>query len=217
MTRLPKQDAQAYAQEVLRSAETWRREIARQWLGEELPPSVGQTTVNVSFSEDRDAGLTWARAGRRREYHTLYLTTTPDRALTHTLAHEMVHVVLATRFPEPHRLPAWIEEGVASRYDDRGRQLIRQRVVAWMASTGNWTDLQSVLDHPNIPASDKAAYATASSVVDYLLTQADKQTLFEFGLYGARAGWDAALERYYRIRGLTDLQRRWQTWVTESS
>jgi hypothetical protein len=211
------QDAQAYAREVLRSAEVWRREIAREWLGEELPPSVGQTTVNVSFSEDRDAGLTWANADRRREYHTLYLTTTPDRALTNTLAHEMVHVVLATRFPAPRRLPAWIEEGVASRYDDRGRHLTRQRIVSWMAHTGNWTAVESVLDSPNISSSDKAAYATASSVVEYLLIQADKRTLFEFGLYGARAGWDAALERYYRIPSVAELQRRWETWIAQSS
>ncbi len=201
---------------MLQSAEAWRRAIAREWLGEELPPSVGQTTVNVSFSDDRDAGLTWANAGRRPGSHTLYLTTTPAQALGPTLAHEMVHVVLATRFPDPARLPAWLEEGVASRYDDCERHAIRHRIVSWMARTGNWADLQVLLARPHIPPHDKAAYAAASSVVEYLLTQGDKPTLLEFGRYGARAGWDAALDRYYRIRGRAELQPRWQAWIAES-
>ena len=155
------EDAQAYAQEVLRSAEAWRSEIARQWLGEELPPSVGQTTVNVSFSEQRDAGITWAKDDPRRKYHTLYLTTSPDRALGSTLAHEMVHVVLATRFPHPCRLPAWLEEGIASSYDDGPRQATRQQILAWMAKTGNWSDVESILNSQNIAGQDKQTYAVA--------------------------------------------------------
>ena len=54
-------EAKDYAQEVLASAEQWRSVIAQEWLGKELPPGVGQTTVNVSHSATRDAGLTWAK------------------------------------------------------------------------------------------------------------------------------------------------------------
>jgi hypothetical protein len=210
------QDNQAYAQEVLRCAEMWRREIAREWLGEELPPSIGKTTVNVAFSEDRDAGLTWAKDDRHRAYHTLYMTTTPDRALGSTLAHEMVHVVLATRFPDPRRLPAWVEEGVASRYDDPARHTTRQQILSWMAKTGNWSDVETVMLSVNISTHDKAAYATASSITEFLLSRGDKHTLFEFGLHGTQSGWDTALERFYRIRSTAHLQRAWQQWVKQS-
>jgi hypothetical protein len=210
------QDAEAYAHEVLQSAEAWRSEIAKQWLGEELPPGAGQTTVNVSFSEEQDSGLTWAKDNPRRKYHTLYLTTTPDRALGSTLAHEMVHVVLATRFPHPERLAAWIEEGIASTYDDRPRQATRQRTLSWIAKTGNWPDVEELLNSPNIATRDKTAYATASSLAAFLLTRGDKPTLLEFGQYANKAGWDAALSKYYRINSTADLQRSWQQWVQQS-
>lgn len=210
------EDAQAYAQEVLRSAEAWRSEIARQWLGEELPPSVGQTTVNVSFSEQRDAGITWAKDDPRRKYHTLYLTTSPDRALGSTLAHEMVHVVLATRFPHPRRLPAWLEEGIASSYDDGPRQAARQQILAWMAKTGNWSDVESIFNLQNIAGQDKQAYAVASSLTQFLLTRGDQRTLLEFGQHARQDGWDAALRKCYRIRTVPDLQRAWQEWVQQS-
>ena len=211
------QDAEAYAREVLQSAETWRREIAKEWLGEELPPSVGQTTVNVSFSEQQDAGLTWAKDDPRRSYHTLYLTTTPDRAVGSTLAHEMVHVVLATRYPPPKRLAAWLEEGIASSYDDEARQATRERLLSWIAKTGNWPDVAALLNSPNITSRDKTSYATASSLTEFLLTRGDKRSLLEFGQYAHKAGWDAALRKYYRIASTSDLQRSWQQWVQQSA
>jgi hypothetical protein len=210
------QDAQAYAHEVLASAESWRSEIARQWLGDELPPGVGPTTVNVSFSEEQDAGLTWAKDNPQRKYHTLYLTTTPDRALGSTLAHEMAHVVLATRFPHPQRLAAWIEEGIASSYDDPPRQATRKRLLSWIAKTGNWPDAVDLLNSPNIDTRDKTAYVTASSLTAFLLSRGDKPTLLEFGQYAHKAGWDAALHKYYRIDSTADLQRSWQQWVQQA-
>lgn len=211
------QDAEAYAREVLQSAESWRREIAKRWLGEELPSSVGLTTINVSFSEDKDSGLTWAKDDPQIKYHTLYLTTTPDRALGSTMAHEMVHVILATRFPHPHRLAAWLEEGIASTYDDAARQATRKRVLSWIAKTGNWFDLEELLNSPNVASRDQAAYATASSLTEFLLTRSNQRTLLEFGQHANQAGWDAALSKYYRINNTADLQRSWQQWIQQQS
>jgi hypothetical protein len=207
------QDAQSYAYEVLQSAEAWRRAIAKQWLGEELPPSAGQTTVNVSFSDEKDAGLTWAKADPRIKYHTLYLTTTPDRALGSTLAHEMAHVVLATRFPHPERLAAWLEEGIASSYDDDARLTQRRHVLALIAKTGNWPDLAELLNSPTIAARDKAAYTAAASLTEFLMTRGDRRTLLAFGQDANKTGWDAALHKHYGIANTAALQRSWQQWV----
>ena len=204
-------EATRYAEEVLKNAEQWRSVIAQEWLGQKLPPGVGQTTVNVSINTQRDAGLTWAKDDPRRRYHTLYMSTSPERALGGTLAHEMAHVVLATRFPHPHRLPAWVEEGIASRYDDSDRQDARQQQIAWILQTQNWPALDGLLTAPNIAARDKQAYAVAASLIDFLLARnADKQVLLEFGQQGNKAGWDAALQKFYGIRDVNQLQAEWQ-------
>ncbi len=208
-------EANQYAQEVLQNAEQWRIDIAREWLGQELPPGVGQTTVNVSLATERDAGLTWAKDDPRRRYHTLYLTTSPERALGGTLAHEMAHVVLATRFPHPRRLPAWMEEGIASRYDDDDRVQLRQQQIDWIVRTGNWPRVDGLLSASNISARDKQAYALAASLIDFLLSlNADKQVILEFGQHASQAGWDAALRKYYHIQDVSQLQTRWQRWLT---
>jgi hypothetical protein len=208
-------DTEAFAREVLHSAEAWRKDIARHWLGEELPPSVGQTTVNVAFSTERDAGVTWVKDDPQRQFHTLYMTTSPDRAVGSTLAHEMVHVVLATRYPHPHRLPAWLEEGIASRYDDEDRQAARRQIIAWMEKTNHWPALVTMLQRTTIPDNDKQTYAVASSLTDYLLTRADQRTLLDFGDQARTEGWDTALNRFYHIRNVAALQAAWQRWASQ--
>ena len=91
---------QSFAKDVLEKAEYYRKTIAKEWLGEELPAGVGRTLINVDFSNE-DAGLTWAIDSPRLKQHTIYLSAPPNQVLGSTLAHEMVHVVLATRVEAP--------------------------------------------------------------------------------------------------------------------
>ncbi len=205
------QEANAYAQEILRSAEQMRCQIAREWLGAELPQRQGRTIVTVSWELNRDAGLTWVIDDPRRRYHTLYLATSPELALGSTLAHEMVHVVLATRFPPPHRLPAWLEEGIASQYDDSSRQQERRQQAITFIRTRQWPPLEDVLAAKNIPATDTEAYTAAVAITSLLLARdRDKQKLFAFGQYGNKNGWDAALRKFYGIPSVRHLQTLWQ-------
>lgn len=207
------EEGQALAQKVLLAAEQYRREIALNVLQEELPPSVGRTIINISFSEGKDSGLTWAMDHADRRYHNVYLTTSPQLALGNTLAHEIVHVVLATRFSHPRRLPPWVEEGIAGQYDDSDRVATRERIVRWFTNSGNWPRLAVVLDSASIDASDQATYATATSITNYLLSKADTDTLLQFARSGQESGWDAAVKQYYGIATVSELQTAWQKWA----
>lgn len=201
------EETQAFAEQVLEQAETYRTQIARELLGEELPPSVGKTIINVAFSDRHDRGRTWAIDSPAREFHNIYLNTTPERARSSTLAHEMTHVVLATRYPHPDRLPAWIEEGIASRYDDQKRLETRRQIVSWWSRTGNWPSVAQLTTFPSIGSDDKASYALAGITIDYLLDRAGMDTLLRFGTDGRDGGWDAALRKHYQLDGLPALQQ----------
>ena len=206
-----------FANRVLAKAEEYRKQIAKEWVGQKLPPSVGRTVINVKLSDAEDKGLTWAIDDPRRTLHTIYLTTSRERAIGSTLKHEITHVVLATQFPHPNRLPAWLEEGIASRYDDDARIATRQSILNWYARTRNWPKLQRVLTADRIIDDDKTAYAVSSSLVNYLLTRADKAELLRFGHAGARHGWKQALAKHYQIEGVEQLQQSWQKWVAASN
>src|SRR5438270_11455376 len=59
---VPSQEAaDVFAKTVLERAEQLRKQIAIEWLGEELPPSIGQVLLNVDFVNKPDSGLTWAK------------------------------------------------------------------------------------------------------------------------------------------------------------
>lgn len=199
---------------LIRRAEQLRKEIAEAWLGDELPAGVGKTTINVSFSHTKNSGLTWARENSRKS-HMLYLTMTDEESMDTTLAHEMVHVVLATQFPGTKRLPAWIEEGIASRYDDDVRIKKRKQIIGWFLSTSNWPRIHDVVLAENISPDDPASYATSTTLVDYLLSRKDRKTLLAFASDCARRDIKASLQKHYGIRDMDELQLRWQRSLVE--
>ena len=206
---------QQLAEDVLAKADVFRKQVSTEWLGAELPPSVGRTVIHVEISDRDDSGLTWAIDSPDRKLHKLWLTTSRERVLGSTLKHEVSHVVMATRFP--HRLPAWADEGIAGFADDQIRIDARRRIIRWYADTGNWPDLKEILDAPVILSSEKASYAVAASITEYLVScAATKRSSFALRLVGKKEGWNAALAQQYGLRSVDDLQRQWQAWLTAS-
>ncbi|MHB8901470.1 MAG: hypothetical protein ACYC6Y_22190 [Thermoguttaceae bacterium] len=203
------------AADVLASANRFRQRVAHEWLGAELPPSVGETVIHVTVSDQEDRGLTWAVDSPNRSMHKIWLTTSRDRANGSTLQHEIAHIVLATRYPQ--RLPAWADEGIAGTYDEEDRISLRRQILRWYGDTGNWPGLESVFQAPTILNTDKKTYAVAVSVTEYLLTRADRPTFVEFAAAGQRSGWDRALQDFYRIDSVSSLQQAWQAWASGSA
>ncbi len=207
----------AFADEVLERAEAYRDEIALEWFGAKLPPSVGRTIINVQFDEE-EFGLTWAIDRPKRKFHAVALwVASEEEALGGVLKHEIAHTVMATQYPHPARLPVWTEEGIASRYDDDARKAVRTGIVRWWRQTGNWPALSGIITTRNVVSHDEASYAMAASLTDFLLSRGDKATMIRFARAGQRDGWDAALLTHYKIDSVARLQTAWELWVSQSN
>lgn len=203
----------ATAQAVLDKAEELRRSIAIEWLGEAMPDGIAPTVIRIVISDAEDKGLTWAADRADRLSHMMWLTTSRERATGSGLAHEMTHVVLATRYPG--ELPAWLDEGIACRQDDPKRVAARREILAWYVRTGNWPSLVEVLAATRIASSDRAKYTLSASLTEYLLTLNDAAKLFEFAQAGRDLGWDAALRTHYGIAHTRELEKRWREWASK--
>lgn len=203
---------QELADRVLKAAEQFRHDVAVQWLGAPLPPSVGPAIVHVELSETRDDAFTWAKNGPDRKYHSVYLTTSLDQAVGSTLKHEITHVVLATRFPD--RLPVWLEEGCAGYADDASRLKTRRAILDWFARTGNWPNLAQVLNAKKLSAADRSSYAIACSVTHFLMDRGSRQHLIAFGELVQEQGPEAALKSSYGFASIEELGEEWQTWYS---
>ena len=202
------------AKEFLYEAETCRYRVATQWLGETLPPSVGRSLICVTLSDTEDKAISLVADNRQRLTHTVWITTNRERG-TATLAHEIAHAVLATRYPG--QLAAWVQEGIASEYDSAARREVRAEILAWYRRTGNWARLERLLTAESIARQDQAAYAAAVSLTAFLLELGDRSQLVEFALAGNEDGWESALEQIYQIDGVAALQVQWQAWVEEQA
>lgn len=206
-----------FAAAVVSKAEEFRKEVAETWLGQELPKGAGPTIIYVEFSGLEDSGLTWGKDSPDRTHHLMWLTTSRDRAVGSTLRHEITHTVLATRFPHPNRLPEWVEEGIATRYDDDARQDTRKQIVKFWVRTENFPNLAELFVASDLKSADQHSYAMAASLVGFLLERGDAATVIRFAENGQRRGWDAALQSCYGISSVAELQSLWRDWLTSNS
>jgi hypothetical protein len=207
------EDDQRFADTVLEKAESFRRDFSDRWFGEQLPTGVGRSVIYIEFSASEDRGLTWAKDHPERVFHNVYLTTSPEKATGSTLHHELVHSILATRYPYPTRLPSWIEEGIASSYDDDVRQATREQLLRFWASTGRAPSIANLLAIADMKAFDESSYAAATSLVSFLLAQGGEEKLLRFAEDGQRDDWGAALDAHYNIQSQQQLQSQWQAWL----
>lgn len=205
------------ADRILERAETLRRDIAMAWLGTELP--VGQEFTHIHFQPEDETDRGWTLlCGPLRElpgHHRMWLETSTALALSHTLAHEMAHVVLSARFPGG--MPAWVNEGIACRYDDPASVRVRRQLLADQVSRNAIPDLAALLDRRRLPAGDQQGYAAACSLTDMLLQQGSRETLLQFTAAGMQQGWGTALRQHYRIASVPELQRQWERHLRTSA
>jgi hypothetical protein len=79
--------------------------------------------------------------------------------------------------------------------------------------TGRAVGLPHVLETTDLHSRDEYTYAGATSLVSFLLTRGDEETLLAFAEDGVGRGWTAALQSHYRISSLQQLQTQWQAWL----
>lgn len=199
------------AERVLRAAEQCRREIALTWFGEPLDDGIGFAFIHVELCKEQDVGLAMIDSRNQRD-HRIWLQTSADRALGTTLAHEIAHVVLSTRFSDD--MPVWATEGVACRYDDPGRAAVRAEIVARFVRSGRWPSIGVLLQAPAIEPTDETSYAAAVSLTDFLLSLGGPDVFLDFVESGQACGWESALRQHYGIASIDVLSDRWRGWVT---
>ena len=207
------------SKKLLDAAEKLRRDVALEWLGEELPPSVGWCDIRLRPTRDlSEIGSRTSPPVGDQLFSLMWLTCAEEnlsKTIDNSLGHEMVHVVLNTRFPG--QIPSWADEGAASLRDDPVRVKIVKDVLNWFVKTKNWPPLGGLLEAKSISEWDKNAYAASVSLTEYLLTLGDRSRFLEFAVAGKKDGWDSALQKYYGIKNVSELEKRWQEWLTEGS
>ena len=205
----PSQEA---ADAVLSEAQRAYREIANEWLSSANTKHVRTIIYIKANSEDAYGKSILVQRDSKRRCNIIWIHSRDDRDIdAGTLWHEIAHCVLADRFQGA--LATAIHEGCAARYDSGTRkQLIRQTTTR-LAESKTWGSIIKLLESDAIDTSDVKQYATSIAIVEFLLSQGDREKLLRFGAVGTSSDWEIAIRKHYRYQNMNEFDAAFAKWA----
>ena len=168
------------AQEVADAAEEYRRELAIEWLGEELPrwqqpcpitvhtgPGMG-AGGQTSFAFDRGQPFGWE----------MIVQGTRQRILDSVLPHEITHAIFATHFGRP--LPRWADEGACTTVEHQSERNKQHKLLLQFLTTDRGIAFNELFAMRDYPSDILPLYSQGYSLARYLIQQGGKQKFVRY-------------------------------------
>jgi len=196
------------------AAEHWRKELARQWLGEELPTWYQPCLMTVQVGPHLGAGGATSFVFDRGEVFgwRMQIQGSAERVVDSVLPHEITHMIFASYFRAP--LPRWADEGAATSVECPSERAKHRQMLVQFLRTGRGIALSDMLRMTEYPADVMPLYAQGYALADYLIQQGGRRRYVDFLSDGMRnQQWVAALAKWYGVKDLAALQNQWLAWV----
>lgn len=214
----------ARAAAIAARAAATRRDIAAVLLGEDAPrPWSPPCTIHVhgdraGFARAVPGAPVAAGGATSIEFvgdavslRRIDVVDAPDADRPPALDHELVHVVLADRFPAAPP-PRWADEGLATLFDQPAkRQGHEADFRAAVAHGQAWrvADLLTLDLDPADAIRQRVFYGQSASLVRWLLARRDGPTFLRFLDDAAAHGAPRALATHYAVGSVAELERAW--------
>jgi hypothetical protein len=207
---------QDLAVQVAQHAEKFRRDLAIEWLGHELPPWRDMCPIDVrlakgaggatSFMFDRGVPFGW----------TMNIQGPPDRILDSVLPHEITHTIFATHFGRP--LPRWADEGACTTVEHDSERKRQDGFLIEFLHTDRGIPFNKMFAMKEYPRDILPLYSQGYSLTKYLIQHGGKRKFVDYVGEGMKTNnWTAATRKYYGYENLSDLQVKWVAWVGSGS
>jgi hypothetical protein len=212
------------AQQVGDAAEHYRRELAVEWLGCELPAWYAPCPIQVKVGQIGAGGATTFNfAPDQKGVMQVYgwdmkIQGSLERILDSVLPHEVSHTIFACYFRRP--LPRWADEGAATLAEADCEKTRQVMTVKQVLNTRRRIPLRKLVEIKEYPADMQdvlTLYAEGYSVAELLVQQGGKSRYLKFLQDAHLKGWDSAVTAHYGYRGIDDLEKRWKEWVVAGS
>lgn len=206
------------AQEVGEAAEHYRRQLALEWLGDELPPWPQPCPVHVTVGPHLGAGgaTSFMFDGGRPFGWQMSIQGSRERILDSVLPHEVTHTIFATHFGRP--LPRWADEGACTTVEHISERAKQHQFLLTFLTTGRGIAFNQLFAMKEYPADVLPLYAQGYSLARFLIAQGGKRKFIDYIGDGMQANdWTAATRKHYGFRDLSELQLTWVDWVRRGS
>jgi hypothetical protein len=210
----------ALAAETAKTLELERKRVHAFWFGETPKTWTPKCEVVLHPSlRDLDKGgmpgspafsQTDAWGGKIHVRRMEFAVDSPD--FQPALPHELVHICVADGFTR--RPPRWADEGMAVMTEPEEIQQRHLEVLAAGRRAGRGYSCREVMSAAYYPSRVPLFYGTSVGLCRMLVAQGGRPKFVAFLRDAMDVNdYDSALERVYKIRGIADLETRFQEYV----
>ncbi|TWT75908.1 hypothetical protein Pla123a_26920 [Posidoniimonas polymericola] len=204
------------AQEIGLSAEKWRKKLAIEWLGKEMPHWAEPCPIKTKVSPRLGAGGATSFLFDRGEVYgwEMNVQGSRERVLDSVLPHEITHTVFASHFRRP--LPRWADEGACTTVEHKSEIAVQERLLIKFLKTGKGIPFDKMFEMKEYPPDVMPLYSQGHSLTQFLIERRGKAAFLEFIADGMQdENWQRAIRTHYGNEGLLDLQATWLGWVKD--
>lgn len=209
----------AIAEQVAKTAERCREELAVEWLGHKLKNWYRPCQVRVKVGQVGAGGATTFSFSGGEVYGWDMTVQGPlERILDSVIPHEVSHTILACHFRRP--LPRWADEGAATLAEESSERRRQQKLAEEVLPTKRRIPLRELLkitEYPKNMDHVLTLYAQGFSLADFLVQQGGKARFLTFIQEAHGSGWDAAFRKHYSEANVEAVERKWSQWVIAGS
>ncbi len=204
------------AKEIGDFAEKYRKELAIEWLGKELPSWSKPCPIKARVAQNLGAGGATSFVFDRGEVFgwRMDIQGSRERILDSVLPHEITHTIFACHFRQP--LPRWADEGACTTVEHHSEISKQENMLIEFLQTRRGIPFSQMFAMKEYPQDVLPLYAQGHSLAQFLISQYGKQAFLEFIADGLTdENWPRAIKENYDYGDLLTLQNSWLAWVKE--
>jgi hypothetical protein len=206
------------AEQIGRAAEGYRRDLAIDWLGREMPKWSQPCPITCQVADHLGAGGATSFVFEHGEVFGWRMTIQGSlvRILDSVLPHEVTHTIFATHFRRP--LPRWADEGACTTVEHHSERQKQQMFLIDFLRTGRGIAFGQMFAMKEYPQDVMPLYSQGYSLARYLVAQGGKRKFLNYLSDGmSDENWARATQKHYGVNDLAALQTTWLNWVRQGS
>jgi hypothetical protein len=204
------------AKEIGDQAEIFRKQLAMEWLGKELPAWSKPCPINAQVAPNLGAGGATSFVFDRGEVFDwkMNIQGSRERILDSVLPHEVTHTIFASHFRQP--LPRWADEGACTTVEHPSEVSKQERNLIQFLKTGRGIPFSQMFAMKEYPADVMPLYAQGHSLSEWLIETRGRKEFLEFVGDGMKdENWPRAVHDHYGYSSLLAMQNDWNDWVKQ--
>lgn len=210
------------AEKVARTAEYFRKVLANEWTGAELPQWATPCPIQVTVGTMGASGsTTFTFEDGQVHSWDMRVRGSLERVLDSVVPHEVCHTIFASKFRRP--LPRWADEGAATLVEHPSERLRQVDLLNRVFGKRQQMPLQTLFgirEYPANPEELYTLYAEGYSLAEFLVQRTGaegKRVYLNFLGEALTSGWDTAIEKHYGFASVAELEQHWGKWVMAGS